>query len=904
MSDSCVSAAPVADSADSADPSSVGSNRNCWYYSSNLDGVGISRNSSGRSSTCSVVCSTYHPRYRRHQHQHQHRNISNVNVIGPIQVQAHHFSSTIHFKKVQVDSIITEGTSQRTSQRTSQNTSTSTSTPIIDESHANNHHKSPAESLSLESLKNIKKTTRGAAAVASRTNRNDNEFDIDAMNKLLDDESRVGNLTCREIESIVDTIYYQYQDEGRHKNKHGKHGKHGRRRQKFDRKKINDALKVIRRFLDECKCKCRCKYNYNSTYNSDDNKAFMTCSSAVLDIADLILSSGRHLLQNNSNGNGSGSGSTNTFSESHYNDSLPLSMATFEDYNWFTPIALELLQQIETQGYENTIHLNKNHNNNNNNNSNNLRKLYNVVLDILSKRSSISSKKHHRQHHQRQRQHKLQQHEQLQKGSRQRTKSPLFSSSSSSITPISNYIETIKDIIQRMNDAPVEWDISPDTITYNSLLYAYSKSSFQNAAKDCEAVFQHMKEMERQQKQLGGRQNFNNSNVTVDTISYNIVLDSWAGSNDKRGPDRGMALLREMQDRYLNEGNTNVKPNYRSFTILIKAFSMSNEIDAAEKANALLDLMEELYMDNGDENIKPNLFTYNSVLNAWSKSHLPGSSQRCQDLLDQMLDNCCAYSLNDDQVDPDGSNFSSDNRIIAVRPDTVSFAICIKAHANGDEKGSSERALALLKQMMDLSKFYGYNTKPDIGTYNSVLRALANDSEETKATKAECLLRQILENNEDGHLEPDLTTYNNILRCCCTTKSNDLKVRRAAVRIASDTLLRIRQGTRTNNSNRRRYDDHHRLSPDPYTFNFFIKTCDRLAIDEEEKLKLIKAAFQFCIQEGKFSKPVLSILKNSLKPKDLRDILQLGDFQDLKQLKISDFPRRWSDRVNLNRQRK
>eukprot|EP00551_Chaetoceros_affinis_P008508 CAMPEP_0203679032 /NCGR_PEP_ID=MMETSP0090-20130426/34080_1 /ASSEMBLY_ACC=CAM_ASM_001088 /TAXON_ID=426623 /ORGANISM="Chaetoceros affinis, Strain CCMP159" /LENGTH=87 /DNA_ID=CAMNT_0050546523 /DNA_START=9 /DNA_END=268 /DNA_ORIENTATION=- len=87
----------------------------------------------------------------------------------------------------------------------------------------------------------------------------------------------------------------------------------------------------------------------------------------------------------------------------------------------------------------------------------------------------------------------------------------------------------MKEIIQRMHNAPIEWNISPDTFTYNSLLYAYSKSSFHKAAKDCESILQHMKKLEKQEGQT----------VIVDTISYNIVLDSWAQSNDKKGPDRG-----------------------------------------------------------------------------------------------------------------------------------------------------------------------------------------------------------------------------------------------------------------------------------------------------------------------------------------------------------------------------
>jgi len=420
-------------------------------------------------------------------------------------------------------------------------------------------------------------------------------------------------------------------------------------------------------------------------------------------------------------------------------------------------------------------------------------------------------------------------------------------------------IQMITNIIRRMNEAPLHWDVKPDTFSYNALLYAYSRSDDPNAARDCESLLRHMKELESKNENKAGR-------VKVDTISYNLVLQTYATSHEKDAPNKAETLLREMEESY-SEGNMQVKPNFVSLTILLEAFSRSKDFDAAEKATNTLTLMEELY-HKGDDSLKPSLTTYNVVLNAWAKSRTPGASHKAEDILNRLIDTSKSNPSNHD----------------LVRPNTISFAICIKAYAHSDEKGSSAKTMSLLKRMLELSNNDRYDTQPDIGTFYSVFLSLANDSDRNKSLKAENLLRQM----EDLGLQPDIKIYNQILRCCCTTKTNDTTMKRSVIRFATETLLQIRES--------------HFVSPDPFTFNFFIKTCDRLT-NGREKLKLIKAAFQFCRSEGQFSRPVLSILQNALNPSELKDVLQFDEKEsslNFGSLKLSDFPSEWSNRVDTS----
>ena len=527
----------------------------------------------------------------------------------------------------------------------------------------------------------------------------------------------------------------------------------------------------------------------------DENNGKNYSLDRLINVVNLTLSLGKKL------------SSSNVESNNNNNDQEDQRTLNHDD---LIHIALDLLQQIEARllYQSNEISINNDHQK-----YPRLRKMYNLIIDIISRQSKSKVNDAH-------------------------------GSSSSSSLSNNNKISLMQEIIQKMENAPYQYKLSPDTTTYNTLLHAYSQRIYNESASDCESLLRRII----------------SSGKPHDVVSYNIVLKAWSKSNDKNAVEYQLSLLREMEQRYIstinntssNMNNKNaIKPNFISFTILFDTLSTSNDWDAAQKANDILYLMEDMYYKHGDRSLKPSLLTYNTVLNAWSKSGLPGSSQRAQELLERMMNG-------------------------NIRPNTVSFAICIKAYARGDERGSSDKALALLKQMIDLSTHQNFDTKPDIGTFNSVLRALNNDTTEHRSTKAESILRQI----EEMGLTPDLITYNNILRCCCNTKTDDMKLKQITMRIAAEALLSIRK------------NEH--LSPDPYTFNFFIKTCDRLISNRREKVKLIKGAFQFCKEEGQFSKPVLSIMKNALKPNELRDVLQIDDKRkNLQDLKISDFPEHW-----------
>jgi hypothetical protein len=412
--------------------------------------------------------------------------------------------------------------------------------------------------------------------------------------------------------------------------------------------------------------------------------------------------------------------------------------------------------------------------------------------------------------------------------------------------------DTIKDIEDMLERMEID-SIYPDATSYNTLLSAISRLH-QKGPETCEALLRKL-------------QNNPNTRNHLDVISYNIVMNAWSKKSDYAWEERNIQhaacraehLLHEMQHEY-SKGHERLKPSLVSFTTVIDAWSRisSKDVEAAQRAEDILNLLYEF--SEIDIDLRPNAFTFHAVMNAWSKSSLPNSASAVHTLLNRMVD-----------------GFQAGNE--SLKPGKISFSIAIKAWARRDEKGNSTQALLLLEQMKLLSD-KGYSTAPDIGTFNSVLRAIANDYElADKPSHMENINKQI----EALNLRPDLITYNTILRCCATTTSNDVKIKQKAVRIATETLLKIEKTGH--------------LMPDPYTFNFFMKVCDRHTTGDN-KLKLVKIAFQYCKESGQFSAPVLSSMKNALRPQELLSILHVNDSQALQSLTIYDFPKEWRSGLN------
>ena len=392
--------------------------------------------------------------------------------------------------------------------------------------------------------------------------------------------------------------------------------------------------------------------------------------------------------------------------------------------------------------------------------------------------------------------------------------------------------------------------MNPDTYSINSLLYGWSQRRSLDSANLCEEFLRQMQK-DGQNGRLGS--------IKPDTVTYNTVINAWSKSNNPHSAIHSQNLLCEMQDLY-DKGDDEVKPNNVTFTSVINAWGNSDAIDAAYKAEEVFKTMNLLYA-SGDESLKPNLITYNSLLNVFSKSVLPKSAEKSEEILRTMIR---LYESGDEDA----------------RPDKISFTTCINAWSKSEMKGSASQALTILELMEKFVSDKKMNISPDIVTYNLTLKCLVNDDDEDKSLKAENIMKKM----KKYRISPDLMLYNSIIQCCCTTKSDDKSIRLHALRIANQTLLELQKSKN--------------VEPNPFTFNFYIKACDRLA-KEPEKSKLIVAAWNYCCSIGQLSNPVLSIVKNTLSIPQLENLF--GIKKDIRKIRVSDFPLEWSENAYSQR---
>ncbi len=128
------------------------------------------------------------------------------------------------------------------------------------------------------------------------------------------------------------------------------------------------------------------------------------------------------------------------------------------------------------------------------------------------------------------------------------------------------------------------------------------------------------------------------SDIKPDTVTYNTVISAW--SKSRGGIDAAIEVekfLHKMHQIH-NSGNQNVKPNVKTYESVIDCWANSagpgvtlgNET-AAEKAERILHDMNRLHQSDPIKyaNLAPNTQVINTVINAWAKSGMPIKLRRC-----------------------------------------------------------------------------------------------------------------------------------------------------------------------------------------------------------------------------------------------------------------------------------
>jgi hypothetical protein len=161
-------------------------------------------------------------------------------------------------------------------------------------------------------------------------------------------------------------------------------------------------------------------------------------------------------------------------------------------------------------------------------------------------------------------------------------------------------------------------------------------------------------------------------NVVPNTVSYNIVLSTYArlaACGHEDAPLKAETILRRMMVI-----GKDAAPDYLSFTKIIIAWTNANGPTSGQRAGYWLDKLWELYEEKGhDQRLRPQIGTYNLVIKAWKED-----PENAEKVFMQLL--------RAEKADGEA----------LLRPNTESFSLLIVAWSKFD----LSRALMWLEELM------------------------------------------------------------------------------------------------------------------------------------------------------------------------------------------------------------
>jgi len=177
-----------------------------------------------------------------------------------------------------------------------------------------------------------------------------------------------------------------------------------------------------------------------------------------------------------------------------------------------------------------------------------------------------------------------------------------------------NGINRIREILQRMEEQSGDDDdgevapASPNTVSYNTLLKAYSRGQAAdvNYIKESEELLTRM-------ERIYNLTNNTNARVVPDVVTYSTIITTYARSNKPNKAKHAITLLQKMIKSY-DAGNTNAKPSIYTFNACLNACAYTTHPN--EKNNAFLIAITILL--SLEKYTKPDHVTYGTLLRAFS----------------------------------------------------------------------------------------------------------------------------------------------------------------------------------------------------------------------------------------------------------------------------------------------
>jgi len=255
-----------------------------------------------------------------------------------------------------------------------------------------------------------------------------------------------------------------------------------------------------------------------------------------------------------------------------------------------------------------------------------------------------------------------------------------------------------------------ERQIPANTITYNSVLSAYARSS--SRVNDLPEIFSLLDTM--------------NQYSLADTISYNTLLNALATRNQS---DKAVELLTK-----LLSGETEIKANVVTFSTVINALakkaSVTQNVAYAKQATKVLQQLEQYHQSSGcDASTAPNTQCVNTVLNAWCKV---GAADQCCRILSRM-----------ERLSDEGRS--------EMTPTAVSYNTVLVALSNSGGVHTIKQTQGLFDRMK------ARGIEHDERSYNSLILSFVNHG---NPKSAEAILEEMKDN---GTIKPTTIHYSSVI---------------------------------------------------------------------------------------------------------------------------------------------
>ena len=269
-------------------------------------------------------------------------------------------------------------------------------------------------------------------------------------------------------------------------------------------------------------------------------------------------------------------------------------------------------------------------------------------------------------------------------------------------------VKKIEDTLQRMIRLEIP-GVSPDSISYSTLLSAYAKLGTTEAAHKADSLLHQMLTL----------YNYGVDTAKPNVISFSNVIQCHAHSGNG---EKAEGWLRKLQDLFNLHQDPDWKPDVAIYNAVVQAWVKVGNPEKAE------DFLRRMIVDDGksendlDRFVRPNSRTFNIVLSAWAKI---GQAERAEAMLMEMHK---LYVEEDFDTRPTVVSY---NTVLDSYAQKMNRLMHVDKRENGSrnrhksknndqgEDAPWNRAEAILNHMIDLCRGGDLTVKPTARTWNT-----------------------------------------------------------------------------------------------------------------------------------------------------------------------------------------